>query len=248
MNEFITSILNILKIGFIGIIVFLFFIFIISFKTSSRSETAKKKAPNYPKKLSPDEKGAIGEALLYEELKGNNEKNILKNTYIQERDQSNGSLVKSSEIDIIAVNNSGIHVFESKYYRGNIYGSIDDKTWTQVIGDNSYFMPNPVSQNNSHIKAINKFFKGKYSDKLYSYIVFRESCKLKKIPFDPENFKIIKLGNVYKIKNSLNTNKTNLTDSEVAEIYTALEKVSGENVKLRDKEDHVLYCKKFKYF
>ena len=55
-----------------------------------------------------------------------------------------------NEIDIISVNETGIHVIEVKAKGGAFYGKISDREWTQKLGNEEYPMENPLVQNNGH--------------------------------------------------------------------------------------------------
>lgn len=90
---------------------------------------------------------------------------------------------KTTQIDHVVIAPYGIFVIETKNYKGWIYGNEDYKYWTQTFNRNSkYKIPNPIWQNNYHIKAvkqnIGQFKKVKY----YSIISFSKNAKLKAIP------------------------------------------------------------------
>jgi len=65
---------------------------------------------------------------------------------------------KSSQIDHVLINQTGIFVIETKNYAGRIYGSEDQKEWTQVLAygkvKNKFY--NPILQNRTHIYALSK--------------------------------------------------------------------------------------------
>jgi len=65
---------------------------------------------------------------------------------------------KSSQIDHVLINQTGIFVIETKNYAGRIYGSEDQKDWTQVLAygkvKNKFY--NPILQNRTHIYALSK--------------------------------------------------------------------------------------------
>ena len=79
---------------------------------------------------------------------------------------------KSSQIDHLVINRSGIFVIETKNYAGRIYGSENQKMWTQVLnyGKNKYQLYNPIFQNKTHIKTL-------------SGIVGRDDCFISIIVF-----------------------------------------------------------------
>lgn len=88
------------------------------------------------------EKGEEGEYLIFESLDrldGHNR--ILVNLYLP---QSDGT---TTEVDLVMINNKGIHVFESKYFSGWIFGSEKSKYWTQMLlGGMKHQFYNPVFQ------------------------------------------------------------------------------------------------------
>ena len=128
--------------------------------------------------LSPEEeKGLIGEDLiadiLYETVPG--EFQVFRNLYVPYRGAT-------TELDIVMVHETGIFVFESKNYRGWIYGSMGDLNWTQMF-PNRRTRPfyNPVRQNRTHIKALSQYLDIP-SRFFRSCIVFSDECELRKVP------------------------------------------------------------------
>ena len=79
---------------------------------------------------------------------------------------------KSSQIDHLIINRTGIFVIETKNYSGRIYGNEDQREWTQVLQygkvKNKFY--NPIMQNRTHIYALSKII-GR-SDCFVSIIVF----------------------------------------------------------------------------
>ncbi len=81
----------------------------------------------------------------------------------------NGS---SCQIDHILVDKSGIYIFETKNYNGTIYGTLENKQWTQSLNfgktTNSFY--NPIKQNLTHVYKLKSLLKKKYP--IYAYTVF----------------------------------------------------------------------------
>lgn len=79
---------------------------------------------------------------------------------------------KSSQIDHLVINRTGIFVIETKNYSGRIYGQEDQREWTQVLQygkvKNKFY--NPIMQNRTHIYALSKVI-GR-NDCFVSIIVF----------------------------------------------------------------------------
>ena len=79
---------------------------------------------------------------------------------------------KSSQIDHLIINQTGIFVIETKNYSGRIYGQENQREWTQVLQygkvKNNFY--NPIMQNKSHIYALSKIIDR--NDCFISVIVF----------------------------------------------------------------------------
>lgn len=130
--------------------------------------------------VSPEEKGEIGEDIIYRDLariKGR--KAFLPNCYIPKH---NGG---TTEIDLIFLHESGVYVIESKNYSGWIFGDEEQEYWTQClqsvggIAAKKQFY-NPLWQNEIHIYALMELLQDD-TFPYYSYIVFGDNCELKNI-------------------------------------------------------------------
>ena len=88
---------------------------------------------------------------------------------------------KFTEIDVLAVHNTGVYVIECKYMAGKIIGDEDDKSWFQLKSNNTCneFL-NPIIQNNIHINACKQIL-NKYKLPYYSIIVFGNNCTIPNI-------------------------------------------------------------------
>ncbi|ABC75888.1 nuclease-related domain-containing protein [Syntrophus aciditrophicus] len=60
----------------------------------------------------------------------------------------------TTQIDHIIVSRYGIFVVETKYMKGWIFGSPNQKTWTQKIYKHSNNFQNPLHQNYKHVKTL----------------------------------------------------------------------------------------------
>ncbi|MBP3300841.1 MAG: NERD domain-containing protein [Clostridia bacterium] len=118
-------------------------------------------------------KGYYGEFLLFSHLYQNiyGHTKFLMNLEIP---TENG---KTTEIDLLMVNEAGIYVFEVKHFNGIIYGSDGDETWTQWFKTApSQKFKSPVKQNEYHIQALKTMFP---DAKISSFIVFSNiDCNL----------------------------------------------------------------------
>lgn len=103
-----------------------------------------------------------------------------------------------SQIDIVVATKVGLIVFEVKDYSGWIFGRAKDKKWTQSFYDryhrkkHTYRFYNPVLQNESHIKALQKQSKQFAKLPFYSVIVFYGDSELRDISFIPDGTFVIK--------------------------------------------------------
>lgn len=142
---------------------------------------------------------------------------ILRNIYVP---KDNG---ETSEIDLVYITQKGIFVFESKNYSGWIFGDGKSMYWTASLpnGQKNRFY-NPVKQNRTHIKWLNKYLNGKVP--LFSIIVFSERCKLKKVFVEDETVRVIKRDKTYAtIRDIWNQSSDVLGEEDIVEIYDRLQ-------------------------
>ncbi|MGP4863578.1 NERD domain-containing protein [Psychrobacter sp. T6-5] len=85
----------------------------------------------------------------------------------------------STQIDHIIVSVYGIFVIETKNYKGWIYGSENQRQWTQAFPNGSKFkFQNPLRQNYLHIKTLADLL-GLELSYFHSMIAFIGECELK---------------------------------------------------------------------
>ena len=192
-----------------------------------------------------DHKGAHGEYLIYNELKKfeKNGAKILFNCYVP---KSNG---QTSEIDILMIHTSGMYVFESKNYSGWIFGSENDKYWTQTLPSGkgktqkSHFL-NPMIQNQTHINALSN-----YMDKLpsvYSIVAFSNRCTFKNINGEFNHNCIIHREDIQKTINQIiSSSQTSLSSDEIDQIYKKLYPLTqvSDDIKKKHIENISYYTK-----
>ena len=175
--------------------------------------------------------GIYGEFLTFvalEKLPGCNK--ILTNLYIPKDDGT------TTEIDLLMLHQTGIYVFESKNYSGWIFGNEKSKTWTQTLGrgkKNKFF--NPIWQNKGHIRALGKLLSDVDST-FYSYIVFSERCKLKKVSVASPNVSVIKRNRLLPVlMKDIDKRGTALTESQLLNLYEFLQKYTlvDDQIKLQ---------------
>ena len=77
----------------------------------------------------------------------------------------------STQIDHIIVSKYGIFVVETKNMKGWIFGSPNQKSWTQKIYKHSSKFQNPLHQNYKHTKTLESLL-GLNEEQIFSVIVF----------------------------------------------------------------------------
>ena len=80
-----------------------------------------------------------------------------KNLYRRFHDVIIPSSHGTTQIDHILVSPFGLFVVETKNYKGWIYGSEDQSTWTQVIYKSKHKFQNPLRQTHRHKKVLSKY-------------------------------------------------------------------------------------------
>lgn len=122
----------------------------------------------------------------------------------------------TTQIDHIIVSRYGVFVVETKNMKGWIFGSPNQKTWTQTIYKHKTKFQNPLRQNYKHLKTLEALLA--ISDKqLYSVIVFIGESTFKTEM--PENV-TSGFGYIRYIKSKKNFV---LTDAEVSKVLRQIE-------------------------
>lgn len=116
---------------------------------------------------------------------------------------------KSTQIDIVVATKVGLIVFEVKDYSGWIFGKGKQNKWVQVLSygyryrrSKKYPFYNPVLQNESHIKALQRQSKQFKNLPFYSVIIFAGDCELRDVSFIPKGTFVAK---DYRLNEVLNT-------------------------------------------
>lgn len=137
-------------------------------------------------------KGLSGEFYTYKCLKRlKGYKRYLFNLYLPKDNE------ETTELDVVLLHESGIYVFESKNYSGQITGIESQSYWTQTLSTRDgrpytkqFF--NPILQNKGHIKWLQAFLADQTLP-VYSYIVFGNGCILKDIVVTGEESCVVNL-------------------------------------------------------
>ncbi len=188
-----------------------------------------------------DDKGEYAEFMLEFALSNNNVNGytkVLKNLYIPYYN-------RTVEIDLVLLTEKFIFVYESKNYSGWIFGSAENKYWTQMINKNTKNrFYNPILQNETHIKALSKLLKIP-TDKFKSFIVFSQRCELKKVPEHNNRVKVIKRGKTIDETNlSLSFEPKSFSIEIIDRIHKFLSKY--ENASEETKNNHINNINKMK--
>jgi hypothetical protein len=150
-----------------------------------------------------------------------------------------------SQIDLAVATNIGILVFEVKEYNGWIFGTGQNKHWTQVLayGKRKYKLYNPIKQNSQHIIDLKNSLKQFEAIPFYSIIVFYGNCVLKDINLIPEGTFLVKSTRVVDITNQLIFGKGLTNYSNKKEVIQLLDEAvkNGEDYEIRMK--HFNYVK-----
>jgi len=121
-------------------------------------------------------KGVLGEwqvNLLIKFFLDKNEYHLIKNVTLPtfSDEQEHGT----TQIDHIIVSKYGIFVVETKNMKGWIFGSANQKQWTQKIFKHTSKFQNPLHQNYKHVKTLESLLSiqsDKSNDAIFSVIIF----------------------------------------------------------------------------
>jgi len=184
------------------------------------------------------DKGLRREFYVYADLeKIKMKKRLMTNLYIPDEKG------KTTEVDIVMINQKGIFVFESKNYGGWIFGSESRKMWMQTFKNgtkNQFF--NPIWQNKGHVKALLASSGLNYNSYYYSYIVFGRECTLKEITINSVDVKVCKQNSLSRIlSQDIKSMPAILTFKQIDGIFCNLKKYQ-----LADEETKRLHIEKLK--
>lgn len=78
----------------------------------------------------------------------------------------------TTQIDHILISRYGVFVIETKDYKGWIFGSVRQRSWTQVLFYAKYRFQNPIHQNMRHIRAVRNLLNFLPAGAIKSVVVF----------------------------------------------------------------------------
>ena len=143
---------------------------------------------------------------------------------------------RTTEIDHVVVSPTGIFVIETKNRAGYIYGSENQREWTQAFNKYSkYKFPNPLRQNSYHIKALKQNLPDfKHAD-YFSIIAFTRRAILKKVPKSKDfSYYVVFNSDVEETIRVKRNNKC-LSEAEVDKIYKLLQERNITDSVIREK-------------
>ena len=115
------------------------------------------------------------------------------------------------QIDLVLATQVGILVFEVKEYRGWIFGTGNQRNWTQITryGNSKHYFYNPILQNRKHITDLKSQLSQFENIPFYSIVVFYGNSQFKNVSNIPEDTYLIKSHEIkYVVKRILGSNKT----------------------------------------
>ena len=137
---------------------------------------------------STSRRGRVFEKEIVNTLKimknGNVYGRVLRNIYLPKNED------ETSEIDVLYITTVGLFVIECKNYKGWIFGKETDFQWKYTLpagrgGSKKYYFPNPLRQNQGHIKPLQTFLNKHFPDRsinAYPVVVFSHKATLKDVP------------------------------------------------------------------
>jgi len=204
----------------------------------------------YSKRELKQDKGKWGEYLLFKDVQRILPKSrILPNVYIP------GYNNQTTEIDLIAVDKTGIYVFESKNYKAKLKGYSQDVYLTYIKGRTREEVYNPLLQNKKHVDHLSEYL-GIEREKMHSMVMFHKAfldikgLKDKKLNFNSNilqswdiNLKV--LSNKYPAITKVGKGQTLFTTEEVNIIAEKLKETAGINTSPEIRAKHISQIENF---
>lgn len=130
----------------------------------------------------------------------------------------------TAEIDAIMIHSSGIYVFESKNWIGDISGSDNDNEWkcTYENGTSNNFY-NPMKQNAKHIKALKELLAHDNKKLFKSFIVFTDRAGKIDIKTEKYWIAVIKQSKLlYRLNKQSGYSKNILDENDIDRLHNIL--------------------------
>lgn len=139
------------------------------------------------------------------------------------------------------ISTKGIYVVENKNYSGWIFGDEQSKNWCETLKGKKFFFYNPVKQNKSHIKNLEKVL-NIGEDKYISLITFNKNAILKKVKTESPKLYVKKYEELKKFIKEQEKCSDILQHKEIEEIYKRL--LPGTQLNDEEKQEHIERIKK----
>ena len=129
---------------------------------------------------------------------------------------------RTTQIDHIVVNATGVFVIETKNYSGRIYGQENQQEWTQVLnyGKVKNKLYNPIKQNKTHVYNVSK-------------VIGAEVPIVSAVVFVQGNTQYISADGVYnlgELMQIIRCGYVNLTSEQMQEIYIKLSEANDKTL------------------
>lgn len=181
--------------------------------------------------------GLRGEYTIYRRLESLAGKpRFLFNLYLPKDDGT------FSEMDILMLHSSGLYAFESKNYKGWIFGSESSRYWAQTLPtgkgkSRKERFYNPIKQHQTHLKWLRHFL----GDKMpicHSYIAFGDEASFKKLEIQSSDHQIVHYCQLKRrIKQQIKETGQVLTEAQIQQLFDKLYPLS--QVETKTKEEHI---------
>lgn len=101
---------------------------------------------------------------------------------------------KYSQLDLVVATSVGIIVFEIKEYSGWLFGTGNQREWTQVLayGNRKYRFYNPIFQNRKHISDLIGQLSQFQRIPFYSVVVFFGKCEFRDLRLIPDDVFLVR--------------------------------------------------------
>ncbi|WP_053360932.1 NERD domain-containing protein [Bacillus sp. FJAT-27251] len=144
----------------------------------------------------------------------------------------------TTQVDHVVTSPYGIFVIETKHYQGWIFGTENQRYWTQTIYKRKEKLFNPIWQNYGHIQAIKGYINKQDFKFIHSIIAFSQSSTFK-FKEDFQSARVIQFPQLTKVIKEWNIEC--ISQPELREINRALEGLilKDKNQKRQIKKQHV---------
>lgn len=138
-----------------------------------------------------------------------------------------------AQIDLVALTEVGVIVFEVKEYSGWIFGTGYQEQWTQVLayGKMKYRFQNPILQNRRHIDVLKRKLRNYGNVPFYSVVVFYGKCELKDVSFIPKDTYLLKPNRIKDVLDIIRKENSSVNYPDINETIKILKEAvsTGEN-------------------